>query len=85
VEIGEHALRQAERRGLDEATLMRVAEHPEQVVAVGPGREVRQSRVRFPPDDTPYLVRVIVDTTGACIRVITAYRTSKIAKYWRAP
>jgi len=32
--------------------------------------------------DRRYLVRVIVDTDESPPRVVTAYRTSKIAKYW---
>ena len=48
-----------------------------------PGREVRQSRVPFPPADTVYLVRVFVDVAAGTETVVTVYRTSKIDKYWR--
>ena len=45
-------------------------------------REVRQSRTRLGDDPMEYLVRVIVDRLPDEIRIITAYRTSKIGKYW---
>ena len=32
---------------------------------------------------TPYLVRVFVDIAGNEETVVTVYKTSKIAKYWR--
>jgi hypothetical protein len=80
--FSDHVRRQAARRGIDEATVRSVAEAPEQVVPVRAGREVRQSRVRFPPGDALYLVRVIVDLMPDRDTVVTAYRTSKIDKYW---
>lgn len=49
------------------------------------GREVRQSRIPFPPDGAVYLVRVIVDLSPDLDTAVTVYRTSKIDKYWRAP
>ena len=77
-----HALAQAARRGVDEAALTRIAERPEQVVPVRPGREVRQSRIQN-PEGTSYLVRVFVDIVAGEETVVTVYKTSKIAKYWR--
>jgi hypothetical protein len=41
------------------------------------GREVRQSRVGAS------VVRVIVDRSPDDIVVVTVYRTTKVAKYWR--
>jgi hypothetical protein len=56
--------------------------HPE-IVRLRPGREVRQSRHEFSSDKAIYLVRVIVDVTPGLVTVVTVYRTSKVAKYWR--
>jgi len=81
--LSNHARHQAIRRGVSEAIIHSVAEAPEQVAAVREGREVRQSRVRFPPDDRLYLVRVFVDVSPGLETVVTIYRTSKIEKYWR--
>ena len=63
---------------------MDVAVTPEQVIAVRAAREVRQSRVTL-ADGRRHLVRVVADTGGDDIRIVTVYRTSKVAKYWRAP
>ena len=82
--LSDHLRRQARRRGIEEAILRAVAVAPEQVVLIRPGREVRQSRVPFPPSGDTYLVRVIVDVSAGTEIAVTAYRTSKIAKYWRA-
>jgi len=81
--LSDHARRQAARRGISEALVRSVAQAPEQVVPVREGREVRQSRVSFPPDAEPFLVRVVVDVSPASEIVVTVYRTRKIEKYWR--
>jgi len=44
-----------------------------------PGRHVLQSRLQI--DAKRYLVRVIVDVDREPVEIVTAYRTSKIAKY----
>ena len=83
VVLSDHARRQADRRGIGQAILRAVAEFPEQVVPVRPGREIRHSRVPFPPAGDAYLVRVVVDVSPGVETVVTVYRTSKIDKYWR--
>jgi hypothetical protein len=83
--LSEHARWRAERRGIDEATVLDVAAAPEQVVPVRPGHEIRQSRWEDPALGKRYLVRVVVDTTAEVDRVITVYRSSKLDKYWRRP
>lgn len=80
--LSEHVRQQAARRGISEAIVWAVAEAPEQVVQVRDGREVRQSRVPFPPDGMMYLVRVFVDVSSDLETVVTIYRTSRIEKYW---
>lgn len=47
------------------------------------GRDLLQSRVAMGFPARVYLVRVFVDVDSQPARVVTAYRTSKIAKYWR--
>ena len=64
LELSEHLRRQAARRGIDDALVRAVAEAPAQIVPLRPGREVRQSRVSFPPADDVYLVRVFVDVAA---------------------
>lgn len=82
--LSDHVQLQAARRGIDEAIVRSVALAPEQVIPVRAGREVRQSRIPFPPDGVDYLVRVFVDVSPERETVVTVYRTSRIDKYWRA-
>ena len=76
-----HAALEMRRRGIDDASLRRVLAAPEQREAVRPGRDVLQSRIELEGRD--YLVRAFVDVDRNPAEVVTAYRTSKIAKYWR--
>ena len=85
IAITEHALVEARRRGIGEAIVHDVARQPEQTVEARLGREVRQSRVANPASGKLQLVRVVVDLEGESDTIVTVYRTSKIAKYWRAP
>jgi hypothetical protein len=56
---------------------------PGQRIVVRPGREVLQSLVSLGSPSRTYLVRVIVDADRRPPEVVTAYRTSRIARYWR--
>ncbi len=80
--ISRHAEAEIERRGLTRGRIEAVLEAPEQVVPAGPGREIHQSRMEF-DDGRDYLLRVIVDTRPNPPVVVTAYRTSRLVKYWR--
>jgi Domain of unknown function (DUF4258) len=80
--IASHAIVEMERRGIDEAVVRGVLAAPEQRHTVRPGRDVLQSRITFA--DKTYLVRVFVDVDHEPAEVVTLYRTSKVAKYWRA-
>jgi len=85
IRLSDHARSEIARRGLEEAMAVRVASAPEQVIPVREGREVRQSRVDFFPGARAYLVRVVVDMDCEGVTVVTAYRTSRVGKYWRKP
>ena len=80
--ISPHAAFEMERRGVDEAVVRRVLAAPEQRESVRPGRDVLQSRIEV--DKKAYLVRVFVDVDRRPAEVVTAYRTSKMGKYWRS-
>lgn len=77
-----HAAFEMRRRGLDESIVRRVLAAPEQRQPIWPGRDVLQSRIAFA--GKIYLVRVFVDVDRRPAEVVTVYRTSRIAKYWRA-
>ena len=82
--ITPHARWEIERRGLDIDVVNRTVTTPEQQLTVTPGRVVAQSRYSLGTPPRQYLVRVVVDTDRFPAEVVTAYRTSKVAKYWRA-
>ena len=80
--ITDHATTEIERRGLSVETIDRILKSPEQRLEVRPGRVVLQSRVQ--EFGSEYWVRVFVDIDRTPAEVVTAYRTSKVFKYWRA-
>lgn len=69
------------RRAISEEEVSLVLRAPEQTEEQRPGRCVYQSRVGAP--DKEYLLRVFVDVDRIPPEVVSAYRTSKIGKYWR--
>jgi hypothetical protein len=77
-----HAAFEMRRRGIAESVVRSVLAAPEQRHEVSPGRDVLQSRV--PSAGKTYLIRVFVDVDRTPAEVVTVYRTSRVAKYWRA-
>lgn len=77
----DHALDAIRRRGLVVGRVEHVLQHPEQRWSIRPGRDVFQSRVRG--DSGLYLLRVFADVERKPARIVTAYRTSRIDRYWR--
>ena len=71
-----------ERRSLSKE-IRRVLADPEQGEDVRAGRIVLQSRMDMGQPAKQYLVRVFVDIDRRPAEVVTAYRTSKISKYWK--
>jgi hypothetical protein len=83
--LSSHAEWEMKRRGITFVYVDAVVEHPEQRLAdpSSPGRWILQSRLQF-EDGKMYLLRVVVDESEQPPVVVTAYRTTKIAKYWSA-
>jgi len=81
--VSDHAQNECVRRSIPEAAVRCLARFPEQVLPVRPGREARQSLVPFPPNGAVYLLRATVDVSPGLVTVVTAYRTSKVERYWR--
>jgi hypothetical protein len=75
-----HASDEAARRGIPIPVIESILKAPEQRFPVRPGRDVVQSRILF--GQRVYLVRVFVDVDREPAEVVTAYRSSRIAKYW---
>jgi hypothetical protein len=82
--LTDHARFEMERRGISQAEIARVLSAPEQSDLVRPGRVVYQSRIEFEEPGKIYLLRVFVDIDRQPAEVVTAYRTSKIEKYWKS-
>lgn len=76
-----HAEVELRRRGLEPSLIGEVLAAPERRNPFRPGRDVLESRLEL--GGKRYLVRVFVDVDRSPAEVVTAYRTSKIAKYWR--
>lgn len=76
-----HALDEMVRRGISQALVESVLDHPQQIVPQLPGRVAYQSQIDF-GGGRMYLVRVIVEDVVDPAVVVTVYRTSKITKYW---
>jgi len=79
--ITDHATTELTRRGLSTEVIDEVLRNPEQRLEVRSGRVVLQSRIQ--ESAANYLVRVFVDIDRSPAEVVTAYRTSKVSKYWR--
>ena len=82
--LTDHARFEMERRGISESEIARVLSAPEQSELVRPGRMVYQSRIEFEAPGKFYLLRVFVDIDRQPAEVVTAYRTSKVEKYWKS-
>ena len=79
--IAPHARFEMERRGISEADLEMVVRHPQQIIPSNKGRLIHQSKLAT----GQMLLRVVVKEEPQVYHVITAYKTSKVAKYWKQP
>lgn len=83
--LSRHAEWEMARRGIPLAQVRTVMDAPEQRLRDGTraGAWIYQSRLRF-EDGKMYLLRVVVAEGREPPVIVTAYRTSKIEKYWSA-
>lgn len=81
--ITDHARDEMVRRQITEDDVAKVLAAPEQTETVREDREVYQSRIQSGEPLKTYLLRVFVDIAHTPAEVVTVYRTSKVAKYWR--
>jgi hypothetical protein len=79
----EHALAEMARRGISKDEVAKVLAKPEQVEPVRKGRAAYQSKLGVGDPPKEYLLRVFVDVDRNPPEIVTAYRTSKVDKYWR--
>ena len=82
VVISPHARFEIVRRNLSEQTVRQVAQNPQQVINLDAGRKVCQSKYLDTAEGKEMLLRVICEERAESLFVLTAYRTSRIDKYW---
>ena len=76
-----HAERQLVERGLSKDSVLEVLVTPGQVIQQEAGISVFQQR--YAEGGKEYLIRVAARLEGSTWVVLTAYKTSKVQKYWR--
>ncbi|MGQ9647713.1 MAG: DUF4258 domain-containing protein [Thermodesulfobacteriota bacterium] len=81
--LSRHVKEEVQRRNIPLQILESVLENPGQIVPERGGKKAYQSQIDFGQDKV-LLLRAIVDDSVDPAIVITAYRTSKISKYWRS-
>ena len=78
--ISPHARFEVQLRGIAAAEAAAVVRRPDQMLPSRKGRQIYQSRLG---PAGRLLLRVVVKETATAYHVVTAYKTSKSAKYWR--
>jgi hypothetical protein len=81
----DHARSRMAKRGLSPDDVLRVVQSPEHTEEARPGRVVHQARIDVGRRGKVYLVRVFVDVGHDPLRVVTAYRTTRFARYGSSP
>jgi len=77
-----HARKELGNRRIPRELLETVLREPQQIVPERMGRSAYQSQLDFGTGKI-HLLRAIVDDRCDPPLVVTAYKTSKISKYWR--
>jgi hypothetical protein len=80
IRISPHARFEMKRRGITAADVLSVVRRPQQSIASRKGRSICQSLIG---QARRLLLRVVIKEDSHAIHVVTAYKTSKVAKYWR--
>ena len=81
--FSKHVLEELDERNIPRSLVEQVLQAPEQKVQELENIICYQSRVEI--NGKLYLLRVMVNETVNPPKVVTAYRTGKINKYWRNP
>ena len=82
LQISQHADFEMKRRGIRHGDVARVIRSPGQVLPSRKGRHIYQG---FLGRARRVLLPLIVKEDASAYHVVTAYKTSKVAKYWRTP
>ena len=79
IRITPHARFEMKRRRIRRAEVIAAIRNPDQVLPSIKGRYIYQVKAGL------MLLRVVVREDARAYHVVTAYKTTKIAKYWRMP
>jgi uncharacterized protein DUF4258 len=82
IRISGHARFEMRRRRISSSAVVAAVRAPGQIVPSKKGREIYQSLIG---KAGRMLLRVVVKEDAVAYHVVTAYKTSKVSKYWRAP
>jgi hypothetical protein len=82
IRISTHAAFEMRRRGIRRSEVIRAILDPGQILSSSKGREVYQ---RLIGPRGRVLLGAVVKQAANVYPVLTAYKTSKVAKYWRTP
>ncbi|HEU4760327.1 MAG TPA: DUF4258 domain-containing protein [Dehalococcoidia bacterium] len=85
IQFTAYAEARIQRRRLSKELVLMVLDAPEQVIEEDDERMVAQSRLTDANSGQQRLLRVVYEQHEDQKIVITAYETSKMRKYWRAP
>lgn len=80
--LSQHAREEMARRSLPPEFVDQVMSAPQQTVPEQKGRKAYQSKLDFGGGRILLLRLIVVDDIEPAV-VVTRYRTSKIAKYWK--
>ena len=82
--VSAHAEGQIKRRGLTREIIFDVLNRPDQMIELGISEIAYQKIIFFSKENKDYLVRVIISIAKQPNLIITAYKTSKISKYYES-
>jgi hypothetical protein len=82
IRISAHAHFEMRRRRIKRTEVIDAVRNPGQVVPSLKGRQIYQ--LKLEPRGR-MLLRVVVKEDSQAYHVVTAYKTSKVKKYWRMP
>jgi hypothetical protein len=80
IRISSHARFEMRRRRIKRGDVIATIRNPGQVLASIKGRDIYQSKIGRAAS---MLLRVVVKEDERVYHVVTVYKTSKIARYWR--
>ncbi|MBI5789623.1 MAG: DUF4258 domain-containing protein [Candidatus Schekmanbacteria bacterium] len=80
----EHALLEMRRRSIDRELVANSVINPQQTLPAKNNRLIIHNQYVDAEQNRNMLLRIVIEKIDQSIIIITAYKTSKIEKYWRS-